>query len=533
MKSIILENIAIPVSEPAEEALTEGRKRLHSVGIDVPLSSIQIRRQSIDARHQSALKFVYSLYVSLDDHIDLSRLSRLDDVKACAVPDDLPFASGAEDMSSPIAVIGFGPAGMFCALTLAENGYAPVVFERGSDIDGRINDTEKFLHKGRLNAESNIQFGAGGAGTFSDGKLTTRINDPLCHYVLRRFVDFGAPPEITWKAKPHVGTDILRRIVRNVDMRIRELGGSINYNARVSSVDDGSVTVRDATVPVSASVLAIGHSARDMYRHLMDKSFDVEPKAYSCGVRIEHLQSDVNRIFYGELAEKYGLPPAEYALSFRSGKRGVYSFCMCPGGIVVPSSSSDGEIVTNGMSYSSRDGKNANSALAVSVLPEDYGNTPSGAILFQESLERSAFRTTGSFAAPVQTVDSFLRGSACDAPGPVQPTYMDGNVVFRDLRPMMPSFMSDMLRLGLRQFDRKFPGFSSSGAILTGFETRTSSPVRIRRNDSFAAPGHDRIYPCGEGAGYAGGIMSAAIDGIRVAVEIMKRFKKPKDRLCL
>ena len=326
------------------------------------------------------------------------------------------------------------------------------------------------------------------------------------------------------KAKPHIGTDILRRVVENADSKIRELGGEIRYNSKAEIVGD-KLFVNGDEVSYGVLVLAIGHSSRDTYSLLMDSGYMIEPKAFSVGVRIEHLQRELDEAMFGDLAGDKTLGRAEYNVSYREGNRGVYSFCMCPGGEVMAAASEEYGVVTNGMSYRDRGGNNANAALAVSVLPEDYGATPAGAISFQRELEKKAFSAGGeSYAAPMQKVGDFLEGTLSDKHGKVVPTYMGGKVTPVDMKNVLPEFVTGLLATGIRNFGKKIKGFDTPYAVLTGVETRTSAPVRIIRGEDYTAPSHDRVYPCGEGAGYAGGIMSAAIDGLRVARAVMEAY---------
>jgi len=414
---------------------------------------------------------------------------------------------------------------MFAGLLLAENGYAPLILERGGDVDERVAAVEKFTREGSLDVNTNIQFGAGGAGTFSDGKLTTRINDPLIAYVLKILHELGAPEDILYKAKPHIGTDILREVVKNADRRIRELGGEIRYHAAAKNIASSSVTADGEKIPFDALILATGHSARDTYAELLSAGFLVQPKAFSVGVRAEHLQSDIDKALFGIHAGDEALGRGEYQLSHREGERGCYTFCMCPGGTVVPSASEEGGVVTNGMSTRARDGRNANAAVCVSVLPSDYGSDPARAIEFQRNLERAAFAAGGrNYYAPMQTVGDLLNGRTGTEPSKIIPTYRDGLVTPADLNQIFPPFVTGMLKTGLSAFGRKIRGYADDCVPLTGVETRTSAPVRIVRDENCQAVGHPGIYPCGEGAGYAGGIVSAAVDGIRVASRIISEF---------
>lgn len=527
MKTIlIIENIRLPVTAAEEEAFGVAEKRLGKLGIPFGKLVFRVRKKSVDARDKSRISFVYSLQVEIESGKlpPDEKLAKYHIKKAVSNMFSVSF--GILKPESPIAVVGFGPAGMFCGLLLAEYGFKPIIFERGAAVDERVDRVEHFVKTGELSEDTNVQFGAGGAGTFSDGKLTTRIGDPLCGYVTEKLCELGAPSDIAWRAKPHVGTDQLRGVIRQMDARIRALGGEIRYNSHVSALRDESITVNGLEIPVSATVLAVGHSARDLYAYLLNHSFRIEPKAFSCGVRVEHLQRELDEAMYGDFAGRYGLEHADYGLSYRQGDRGVYSFCMCPGGYVMASASEEGGVVTNGMSHYLRDGENANAAIAVSVLPEDYGATPTAAIAFQRDLEQKAFKAGGGhFVAPVQTIGDFYQGIALHEPNRIKPTYRDGAVRVTDLHQVLPPFITDMLKTGFHEFGKRIAGFDASDVPLTGVETRTSAPVRILRGDELTAPGFPHVYPCGEGAGYAGGIMSAAVDGIRVALAIMRRFR--------
>ena len=515
------------MSSSEEAIFSEAKKRVRRVGCFSGIIRMAIHRKSIDARRKD-ITFVASVLAEAECTRlpDESRLASLG-IKAFHESDpEIPC--GSETMNGRPVIIGFGPAGIFCALMLAECGFRPLVLEQGGTIEERIRAVDAFSHGGELMTQTNIQFGAGGAGTFSDGKLTTRIGDSRCGYVLRRLHELGAPEDILWRAKPHVGTDILRDVIREADAEIRRHGGEIRYNTKVNRLTDTAVCTADETIPFGVLIIACGHSARDLYAHLLDSGFAIEAKSFSAGVRIEHLQQDLDTAMYGDSAGKYNLPPAEYAVSHRRGDRGCYSFCMCPSGEVVAAASEEGGVVTNGMSRHARNGRNANAALAVSVHPADYGASPAQAIAFQRSMEQAAFAAGGNtYTAPCQTVGDFLSGSRGTIPARIQPTYRNGDVRMADLHAILPSFISSMLEEGLRAFGKKIRGFDASDVPMTGLETRTSAPVRILRTDSLlTACGHDRIYPCGEGAGYAGGIMSAAVDGIRVAQAILAKYKK-------
>ena len=443
------------------------------------------------------------------------------------------FTVGNGKLSHPPVIVGFGPAGMFAGLALARMGYCPVILERGADVDSRVEAVQQFWKERKLSTESNVQFGEGGAGTFSDGKLTTRISDPRCSFILEEMIRHGAPEEIRYRQKPHVGTDLLRNVVKNIRQEIISLGGSVHFNTRMEEIilKDGKVTAVRTTqgeIPTQAVVLAVGHSARDTFEMLLQKQVFLEPKPFSVGVRIEQRQQVIDRGLYGNHAGHPALPKGEYQLSWRNEEeRGVYTFCMCPGGFVVASSSEENTVVTNGMSEHARDAENANSALVVSVYGKDFGSDVLAGIAFQRKLEREAFRLGGrDYRAPAQSVQSFLEKSTPDLSKPLTTPSFSCGVKEANLREAFPEQINQMLEQGMRRFNRRLPGFADQDAVITGIETRTSSPVRVTRNpDSLQALGIHGLYPCGEGAGYAGGIVSAAVDGVRVAEQIMALYQ--------
>lgn len=522
--ALIVSQIKTSLTESKENAVGKALAKLRVSPAEV--SSAEIFKTSVDAR-KGEIAFVHSVRVELKNSAKEQKLAeKLRDVRLHNEQPPEPVF-GSESLGGDIYIAGFGPAGMFCALTLCEFGYKPIVLERGADMDSRIKAVEGYWAGGALDPETNVQFGEGGAGTFSDGKLTTRIGDPLCTRVLEKLAEFGAPREILTKAKPHIGTDKLRAVVKNLRGRIIELGGEVRFlspledvtllNGRISGISVGG-----AELPCGALVLAVGHSAHDTFGMLLKKGVPIVPKPFSVGARIEHLQSDIDAALYGKYAGHPALPPAEYQLSYRENERGVYTFCMCPGGYVVASASSGGTIVTNGMSYFDRAGKNANSAVLVSVTPEDFGNEPLSGAEFIHRLETKAYEL-GRGTAPAMLTREFLGSGGTLSAGRVTPTYSPG-VESADLRELFPKHITEMLAKGLRYFDRRIEGFSDSGSVLTAAETRSSSPVRIPRNEGGFTDCADNLFPCGEGPGYAGGIMSAAVDGIRTALKIMERF---------
>ena len=523
--AIIVSQIKTSLDEAKDNAVGKALSLLCIKPNEV--ADARLYKSSVDARRD--ICFVHSVYLRLNKQEREKNLAeRYRNVRLYELG-ELNVTFGSEKLNGDIIVAGFGPAGMFCALTLCEFGYKPVVLERGADMDSRIRAVEGFWHGGALDTSTNVQFGEGGAGTFSDGKLTTRINDPLCSRVLERLVGFGAPEEILTQAKPHIGTDKLRGVVKNLRKRVLELGGEVRFLSPLEGVCVGSgrvdsITVNGGSMPCGALALAVGHSAHDTFRMLMDSGIGLVPKPFSVGARIEHLQTDIDRALYGRSAGHPALPPAEYQLSYHdSSGRGVYTFCMCPGGYVVASASEPGTIVTNGMSYYDRAGKNANSAVLVSVEPEDLGGGALDGMEFIRRLEQRAYRLGSSGRAPAALTREFISGGNAFTVGRVDPTYSPG-VEPTDLDGLFPQFVSRPMKEALRYFDRRITGFSDSDSILTAIESRSSSPVRLPRNEAGCSLNADNLYPCGEGCGYAGGIMSAAVDGIRTAVKIMERF---------
>lgn len=522
--AVIISQIRTGLDEDRENAVAKALAQLRVKRGEV--RDARLYKSSVDARRD--ICFVNSVRVELSSAARERALAeKLPNVRLYE-PEELRVAPGSERLNGDIYVAGFGPAGMFCALTLCEFGYRPVVLERGADMDRRIRAVEGYWQGGALDVSTNVQFGEGGAGTFSDGKLTTRIGDPLCSRVLERLVEFGAPEEILTQAKPHIGTDRLREVVKRLRARVLELGGEVRFLSPLEGITLRSgrvdrLRVNGGEAPCGALALAVGHSAHDTFRMLVDSGVTLIPKPFSVGARIEHLQADIDRALYGKHAGHPALPPAEYQLSYHDNGRGVYTFCMCPGGYVVASASEAGTIVTNGMSYFDRAGKNANSAVLVSVAPEDFGGGVLGGAEFIQRLEQRAYQLGRNGRAPAALTREFISGGRGFTLGRVDPTYSLG-IEPADLDELFPDFVSAPLKNGLRYFDRRIPGFSDSDSILTAIETRSSSPVRLPRNEAGYADCADNLFPCGEGCGYAGGIMSAAVDGIRTAVRIMEKY---------
>lgn len=489
-----------------------------------------VYKKSIDARDRNKIEYIYTVAAQPHESISEDKLQTLPRPFSFVrpyTPDFSAFSDAKREEERPV-VVGFGPAGMFCAYALAKAGRKPVILERGSKIEERTQKVEAYWKAGILDENTNVQFGEGGAGTFSDGKLLTRISDPLCGYILRMFRAFGAPEEILYLAKPHIGTDKLRLVMKNMRKEIERLGGSFLFDTTLTGIvrqADGlvsSLRTSRGDIACSALFLCVGHSARDTFSSLMQSGILLSPKPFSVGVRVEHLQEDINRSLYGKFAGFPSLEPASYTLSAKIGSRAVYSFCMCPGGVVAASASARDEIVTNGMSYYARDGKNANSAIAVSVDPADYGATVEGAVAFQRQIECAAFmQAGGDSSAPIQLLGDFLNGTHSGEPNRILPTYT-GKTKLCSLSELFPIFISESLRAGFAVFEKHIAGFSVPDAVLTAPETRTSSPVRMDRAPERHSVSSLNIYPCGEGAGYAGGITSAAVDGLKSALQYLE-----------
>lgn len=525
---LVISNLILSLDDPQEELKQQAAGKL---GIKLRnITNFKIIKQSIDARKKPGIRLVYSISCEVNDSF---RIPGNPDIKMLEDIKEEILLPGSKPVEGRPLVIGTGPAGLFCGLVLAQNGYKPILIERGQKVEDRTITVENCWNTGILDTETNVQFGEGGAGTFSDGKLTTRINDRRCEKVIREFHRFGAPEEITYKAKPHIGTDNLKKVVANMRREIERLGGTVLFNTRAVDVKlrDGKicavVTNTNSTIETNAVVLAIGHSARDTFQMLYDRGVPFEQKPFSIGVRIEHPQELINTAQYGDASGHPALGAADYQLFMKETGRTAYSFCMCPGGIVTASASEPGTIVTNGMSEYSRDRENANSALVVSVGPADFGTGhPLGGIEFQRRWERLAYTVGGSNnSAPVQRLEDFLNNRTGRL-GSVKPSYT-GHTRCADINECLPPYVTDCMKQSIPYFDRKLKGFGMKDALLTGVETRTSSPVRIPRNEVFECIRVAGLYPCGEGAGYAGGIVSAAVDGIRIAEQIVRTYSLP------
>lgn len=492
---------------------------------------VTLLKKAIDARRKKSITFVYHLLLDLElTNGERSRLEKKQLILPYKRAQTPKPQIGSEKLHGRPLVVGLGPAGLMAALELAENGYHPLVVERGRDLAHRVKDVETFWQTGQLDPVSNVQFGAGGAGTFSDGKLTTRVNDPIVGHILETFVAAGAPEEILYEQKPHVGTDRLRIMVTGLIHRIKKAGGEIRYETQVTDFHLDSkkgltaVTLNGRErLETNGVILCCGHSARDTYEALYSRGVNMEAKAFAVGVRIEHSQALIKKAQYGPFAAHPKLGAADYALIYHDASgRAVYSFCMCPGGEVVASSSEIGGLVVNGMSPYKRDTGRANSALVVAVTPDDFPEGPLGGMVFQRRYEALAYRAAGAYRAPAQSSRSFVDHTAPDLSVPFKTTYRRGLVPY-DLRKILPNFVTDPLENGLRDFERRLPGFSREG-LMIGVETRTSAPLRIVRGENGQSLNCRGLYPCGEGAGYAGGITSAAMDGFHEARHFMARF---------
>ncbi|MBR0425489.1 MAG: FAD-dependent oxidoreductase [Clostridia bacterium] len=531
-RTILIRNIRRELDASDEAFLSLCRKKW-GIPAEEPLR-LRIVRQAVDARKKRDICLMVHAEATLDARLAgrLLRDKRLDTEPVAAEPEE-KFAFGSEPQNGRIVVVGLGPGGLFAAWQLAKNGYAPLVIERGKAIEQRVLDVESYWNGNALNPESNVAFGEGGAGTFSDGKLTTRIKDAKIDGVLRQLVACGAPEEIARLAKPHIGTDRLRTVVHTMREEIQSLGGEVRFSAKLEEVrlTDGtlrSIVVsqngRSETIPCAALILAIGQGARDTVRMLFRSGIAMAPKAFAIGVRAEHPQSMINRSQYGEFASHPRLGAAEYRLTARSGERGVYTFCMCPGGRVVASASGSEQIVVNGMSDFARDGENANAAVVVQVGPEDFGTDPLAGLQFQERIEADAYRL-GNGLAPACRVADYLEHRGTTQFGDVRPTYRP-SVVGANLWDCLPDFAAQGVKDGLLAFGSQLKGYDLPDAVLTAVESRTSSPLRILRGTDRQSVSCQNLYPVGEGAGYAGGIVSAAVDGWHAAEAVMRRFRR-------
>ena len=495
------------------------------------INSVKLFRKSVDARKKNDVHFVISLDIeAANGERLLRRLKNASEVtyneyKTEAVP---------ENSERPV-IVGFGPAGMFAALVLAMSGARPIVLERGHDVDRRCEKVDEFRNTGRLDTECNVQFGEGGAGTFSDGKLNTGIRDGRIGWILERFVEFGAPGEILYLAKPHIGTDKLREAVKALRERVISLGGEVHFGSKVTCLGTSSSAVSSVeyvengskhTIETHNVILATGHSARDIFEMLYDNNISLSQKTFSVGVRIEHRREDIDRAMYGNSAGHPALKAADYKLAVHlPNGRSLYTFCMCPGGYVMAASSEEGRLAVNGMSCFARDAENSNSALLVNIFTEDMGSDhPLAGMYIQRDIEEKAFKAGGSdYSAPCISVGDFLSGNITGKFGSVTPSYHPG-VKISSPEEYLPGFVCETLKLGIPEMGKRINGFDSPDAVLTGVESRSSSPVRIDRGDDLQSVSLRGLYPCGEGAGYAGGIVSAAVDGMKCAEAVINNL---------
>lgn len=519
-------------SEEAELKILAAKK----LGIAVTdICSWTLVKKAVDARRRTVY-FTCTVDVELAQQLTIPaillespEISVLEEKKA------VPLPTGHGKLKSSPLIVGSGPAGLFCALLLARSGYKPIVIEQGQDMDKRVAAVQKFWSGGSLSEYSNTQFGEGGAGTFSDGKLTTRIGDERVDYVLKSFVEFGASPEIIYLKKPHVGTDVIREVVKRIRQEIISLGGEFYFSARLTDINVNNQSIEsiiinnELEIDCSVLVLAVGNSAREVYRLLNNRGISIIAKSFAVGLRVEHPQEIIDKIQYGEFAGHPRLPVADYHLTYqdRSTGRSLYTFCMCPGGSVIAAASSPGEVLTNGMSYFKRDSGIANSAMVVTVSPADWDNEALGGIKMQQDLERRAFELGGNnYAAPAQYLKDFIQYQSSLTMEGSLASYTPG-VKASNLWQLLPREIAEVMRRGLLVWERKAPGFVCDEAVLTGVETRTSAPLRIVRDQSLCSVTVAGMYPCGEGAGYAGGIVSAAVDGLKVAETIISSYHSP------
>ena len=520
-----LTEVKLPIDHPESAIKAAILKRLGIAAEE--LVGYSIARRSHDARKPDAILFVYTLDVEVKNEPSVLKRQKKDRHLSLAPDTRYRFVAQAPaHLASRPVVIGTGPAGLFAGLILAQMGFRPIILERGKAVRERAKDTFALWREGKLDPESNVQFGEGGAGTFSDGKLHTQIKDPLHHgkKVLAEFVEAGAPPEILYVSKPHIGTFRLVSMVEKMRATIESLGGEIRFQSRVDDLEIDNGQVRGVVladgerIATDHVILAVGHSARDTFQMLYDRGVYIEAKPFSIGFRIEHPQALIDTCRFGKNADNPLLGAADYKLVHHcSNGRSVYSFCMCPGGQVVAAASEPGRVVTNGMSQYSRSERNANSGIVVDITPADYPGHPLAGIEFQRHWEARAFELGGrNYQAPGQLVGDFLAGKPSTEFGSVQPSYTPG-VRLGDLGSALPDYAIEAIREAIPAFDKQIKGFSMHDAVLTGVETRTSSPVRIKRNEDFQSLNTRGLYPAGEGAGYAGGILSAAVDGIKVA----------------
>ncbi|HQD91148.1 MAG TPA: FAD-binding protein [Syntrophomonadaceae bacterium] len=536
MRKIRVRGLRLPLEHEEQDIIEKAAQR---IGVTVEdIHGFSKVRKAVDARRREIF-ITYTVDIDLADDVQLAA-GCLESPDVTIVPLKPTPVLKPGDQVLPIApvIVGSGPAGLFCGLLLARQGYNPVIIEKGLDMDRRIAAVESFWSQGKLDPITNPQFGEGGAGTFSDGKLTTRIGDQRVDYVLEAFVEYGAPEEIRYLKKPHVGTDIIRQVVKKIRQEILDLGGEFYFNACLTDVSINKMSIQSIVInnrveiPCAVLVLATGHSARDVYRLLKEREVQLIPKAFAVGLRVEHPQEWIDKVQYGTYAGHSLLGAADYHLTYQDKAlgRSVYTFCMCPGGYVVATASEPGQVVTNGMSYYARDSGVGNSALVVTLFPEDWGKTTLGGMEFQQELEEKAFRMGGgNYRAPAQRLVDFMAHQYNDEADYTLATYKPG-ITPANLGELLPHPLGQVMERGIQYWHRRMAGFIHERAVLTGIETRTSAPVRIERVSQLHSVNVNNLYPCGEGAGYAGGIVSAAVDGLKVAEQIMATYQPPEQK---
>ena len=523
---IRIRQINVAIDEDEKELISKCAKKLKINKENI--EEYKIVKKSIDARDKQNIVFCYEVDIKAKNEDEILRKNKSKDILKSPNTQYEFRITGKQKMKNRPVIIGSGPAGLFCGYMLASYGYKPLIIERGEQIEKRVKTVETFWKEGILNKESNVQFGEGGAGTFSDGKLNTLVKDKMGRNkkVLEMFVKAGAPNEILYLNKPHIGTDLLRNVIINLRNKIINMGGDIKYNSCLTNIEIQDSHIKsieinnNEKIETEVLILAIGHSARDTFRMLNKNKIKMEPKPFAVGVRVQHPQEKINYNQYGNFKDI--LPPAAYKLTYRSSNgRGVYSFCMCPGGYVVNASSEDRRLAINGMSNHSRDSKNANSAIVVTVTPNDFNGNLCGGLKFQEELEEKTYEI-GEGKIPIQTLKDFMENKKTEKIGSVE-LEMKGDYSLANLNEILPDYIAESLKEAFINFDKKIKGFADGDTILAAIETRTSSPVRILR-DELGQSNIKGIYPAGEGAGYAGGIMSAAMDGLKVAESIAKIY---------
>ena len=527
IKMLIINNVKVPLDCTNYKYAISNKLKIN----ENEITNFSIIKKAIDSRNKSDVFFICNFVIEVSNKVKKQVLKHKD-IKPYK---EYKYEIKKVESNEKIIIVGTGPAGLFCAYTLALSGLKPIIIERGEDVENRINSVKKFFNEGQLNTESNLQYGEGGAGTFSDGKLTTNINDERIEFIKNTFVNFGATEDIKYLSKPHIGSDILVNVVKNMREEIIKLGGQVFFNTCLTNIITKNNKIEKVEIKRNNKtelwecdhlILACGHSSKDTIKMLYNNNVNIEQKPFSMGVRIEHLQEEINKSQYGEKFYKHpALPPADYKLAVHlENNRSLYTFCMCPGGMVVASSSEPETIVTNGMSNYKRDETNANSALLVNVLTSDYETDhPLAGLYFQEKYEKLAYSLTNSYKAPCSLLKEFLEDKVSTKFGKVKPSYSPG-VEFALIKNCLPDFVSNTIKLGIKEMGKKIRGFDNGDSILTAIESRSSSPVRIVRNDNFQS-NILNLYPIGEGSGYSSGITTSALDGVKCAEVLLKNYK--------